>query len=143
MAFGSQELTTCRALTVMKTLRPTMARLAPTLQTLKAPDPDSWRAGKTTAQRGYGGRWQRARLAHLRANPLCVACLPDKVTAANIVDHKIAHRGDYALFWMRSNWQSMCSACHNAKREAEELEAGRIRTLESATRTAVTGSRTR
>ena len=37
--------------------------------------PATWRAGKTTAnQRGYNYAWQKVRLVHLGANPLCVYC---------------------------------------------------------------------
>lgn len=31
------------------------------------------------------------------------------------VDHIIPHRGDEKLFWDRSNWQLLHSACHSSK----------------------------
>jgi 5-methylcytosine-specific restriction protein A len=89
-----------------------------------APSADSWRAGKTTTSRGYGYKWQQARLRFLTANPLCVMCDAKGLTvAADVVDHRVAHRGDERIFWDRSGWQSMCVECHNRKREAEEAAA--------------------
>jgi 5-methylcytosine-specific restriction protein A len=78
---------------------------------------NSWREGKTTAQRGYGGRWQRERKEFLKENPFCIDCLEKKGkhVIAKAVDHKKPHRGDQVLFWLRTNWQGLCTACHNAK----------------------------
>jgi len=87
----------------------------------------SWRAGKGTAnQRGYNYAWQKARLVHLAAQPLCIYCdRAGRVTAASVVDHKVPHRGDKTLFWDRSNWQSLCKPCHDEVKQAEErAEAG-------------------
>ena len=67
-------------------------------------------------ERGYGARWQRARLAHLTQEPLCRACLTTgHTTAATVVDHIRPHRGDLDLFWNAANWQSLCARCHNTK----------------------------
>lgn len=79
-------------------------------------NPDSWRNGKTTAERGYGSKWQRARAAYLEKHPLCVACEKQGIhTLATDLDHIIPHRGDKVMFWRRSNWQGLCSHCHKAK----------------------------
>lgn len=88
-------------------------------------NPDSWRAGKeTAAQRGYGYKWQKARLVHLQAHPLCAYCeKAGRVTAANVVDHATPHRGDMTLFWDRSNWASLCTTCHSSVKQREEAEA--------------------
>jgi 5-methylcytosine-specific restriction enzyme A len=32
-----------------------------------------------------------------------------------LVDHIESHRGDHALFWSESNWQSGCKQCHDTK----------------------------
>lgn len=56
-------------------------------------------------------RWTRERRLYLDENPFCVAC----GATATIVDHITPHRGDEALFWDRTNWQSMCMSCHSAK----------------------------
>lgn len=69
----------------------------------------------TTAERGYGGAWQRARKSYLMAHPVCVKCSHP----ANEVDHIIPHRGNQALFWESSNWQSLCKPCHSAKTAQE------------------------
>ncbi|GIV49880.1 MAG: hypothetical protein KatS3mg038_0401 [Candidatus Kapaibacterium sp.] len=70
----------------------------------------------SSAERGYGGSWRRAREKYLQANPLCVACLAaGKYTPATIVDHIIPHRGDARLFWDVNNWQSLCASCHSRK----------------------------
>jgi 5-methylcytosine-specific restriction protein A len=44
---------------------------------------------------------------------------------AEVVDHKIAHRGDQALFWDQSNWQSMSKICHDKKTAREDGGFGR------------------
>lgn len=107
----------------LQTLKSTMPRLAPALPSLKAADPDSWRAGKTTAQRGYGGKWQRERVKHLEAFPLCERChAAGRVEAATVVDHRIPHRGDPVLFWDRKNWGSLCDPCHNTKTQEESAQ---------------------
>lgn len=72
-------------------------------------------------QAAYGYRWQRRRENFLREHPLCCFCWKIKrVVAAMVVDHIIPHRGDPELFWDESNWQSLCSACHNSVKQAEE-----------------------
>lgn len=72
----------------------------------------------SSAQRGYGGRWQRVRLMYLRAHPLCVACeLAGRVTPATDVDHIVPKR------WggrdAEDNFQSLCHACHTRKTDRE------------------------
>jgi len=61
----------------------------------------------------YGYRWQKARKAYLAEHPVCVWCLQSGlVVAAFAVDHIEPHRGDYALFWDKANWQALCKTCH-------------------------------
>jgi 5-methylcytosine-specific restriction endonuclease McrA len=83
---------------------------------------EAWRTDKRkTAERGYGGRWQRTRLQHLRLHPLCVMCEQQGVTrVATIVDHKVPHRGDMALFWDPNNRQSLCVPHHSGDKQAIE-----------------------
>lgn len=96
-------------------MQPTRAVVADT-QAVKMLNPDAWRAGLTTAQRGYGGKWQRYRLKFLERNPLCVLCQEaGRVTAANVVDHIVDHRGDSKLFWATDNHRPLCASCHNRK----------------------------
>lgn len=104
----------------LTTLKSRLGTQGARLETL---NPDSWRSDKrTSAQRGYGYKWQQARAGWLRAHPLCVMCeeLDQRVTAATVVDHKVPHRGDMALFWQTSNWQSLCARHHSSHKQREE-----------------------
>lgn len=82
----------------------------------------------TAAQRGYGSRWQRARLAFLAAHPLCeMDCAREgRVTVATVVDHVVPHKGDPVLFWDEENWQAGCETCHNRKTARQDGGFGRI-----------------
>ncbi|WP_287917142.1 HNH endonuclease [Comamonas sp.] len=88
----------------------------------KKPD-GNWRTSdQTSTQRGYGYRWQQARLAFLREHSLCLMCEAEgRVEVATVVDHKIPHRGDQKLFWHRSNWQPLCTTHHSRDKQREEL----------------------
>jgi len=73
------------------------------------------------SKRGYGRRWQAARKVFLQANPLCVYCKRQgRTTAASVVDHITPHKNDTVLFWNKSNWQPLCTTCHNAVKQSEE-----------------------
>jgi hypothetical protein len=49
---------------------------------------------ETAAERGYGSRWQKARLTFLADNPLCVKCREaGRYVEAVVVDHIVPHRG--------------------------------------------------
>lgn len=37
------------------------------------------------------------------------------MTPAEVVDHKIDHKGDPTLFWDQGNWQAMSKRCHDKK----------------------------
>lgn len=81
-----------------------------------------WRTSTmTTGERGYGYRWQKARLHHLKQHPLCIRCKAEgRVTEATVVDHRVPHRGDQALFWDPDNWDSLCASHHSADKQREE-----------------------
>ena len=73
------------------------------------------------AYRG-GSRWDKASLNYRRHHPLCARCeAKGKLTLAQCVDHIVPHKGDRKLLWDKSNWQSLCSNCHNSHKKAEEL----------------------
>lgn len=75
----------------------------------------------SAAKRGYGGKWQKARAGYLRKHPLCVMCTEaGRTTLATVVDHIVPHKGDKALFWDSSNWQALCSECHNSQKRRQE-----------------------
>lgn len=103
----------------------------------------SWHgATKSSTQRGYGYAWQKARAEYLREHPYCVFCLRDAgITAttvpeiilacarrgipaplAQVVDHRIPHRGDPVLFWDRKLWQGLCKPHHDG--EKQQIEKG-------------------
>ena len=64
--------------------------------------------------------WRAASAAFLRKHPLCCDCGElGVVEPSRVVDHKIRHKGDAALFWDRSNWQALCLTCHNRKTARE------------------------
>ena len=84
--------------------------------------------GSHSGQGLYTYRWKQARLAFLRAHPLCQC--PDcdegrkRVMPASVVDHRIPHRGDERLFWSESNWTAMAKQCHDAKTAREDSGFG-------------------
>lgn len=80
----------------------------------------------SASSRGYNYRWQKARALYLKQHPLCVECDKDGILkAANVVDHKIPHKGDYGLMWDESNWQSLCKRHHDIKTATEDGGFGR------------------
>lgn len=120
----------CGAFYSMKTLKTGLSALD--TRRVGTLVPDSWRATKqSSTARGYGYAWQQARNGHLRNNPLCVMCQAQGVIAlATVVDHSEPHRGDMAIFWDKSRWQSLCKHCHDsAKQRMESQGRGRSKTL--------------
>jgi len=103
-------------------LRPRLAEFGQGIRTLQ---PGSWRANKRSAtQRGYTYKWQQARFGFLRSHPQCCYCQrAGRVAAAEVVDHRIPHRGDMVLFWDRNNWQPLCKPCHDGAKKREEAQA--------------------
>ena len=63
-------------------------------------------------------RWKRATARFKAAHPFCINAeqgLPTCTLVTDVTDHRIPHGGDERLFWDESNWQPMCSSCHNRK----------------------------
>ncbi|AVA21189.1 hypothetical protein NXC24_CH01533 [Rhizobium sp. NXC24] len=75
----------------------------------------------SAASRGYDSKWSRESKAWLASlgEPLC-ACGCGR--HADMVDHRIAPKGDMKLFWDRSNWQPFAGVCN--RRKAIRLEGG-------------------
>jgi len=85
------------------------------------PKPRKYDDRKSSSQRGYGYKWQKAREGYLKNHPLCVDHeARGQVVAATVVDHIVPHRGDMTLFWDKSNWQSLCSHCHDSHKQRLE-----------------------
>lgn len=67
-------------------------------------------------------RWRKLRAAVLRQQPLCVLCTAEGRTAlAQVVDHKVPHKGSMDLFWDRDNLQPLCYTCHNSSKQSTEV----------------------
>ena len=65
----------------LTTLKSTLGKQGNRLATL---NPDSWRSTKqTSAQRGYGYKWQQAREGWLLKHPLCVMCEAEGTSTTN------------------------------------------------------------
>lgn len=117
------------------------ARLQPIGDRMPVMQPGSWRTDKqSSTQRGYGYRWQVTRAAYLEHHPFCVFCMRDAriesadiagiilecaargvaVPYASVVDHTVPHRGDMALFWDKTKWQSLCAHHHSAEKQRQE-----------------------
>lgn len=83
----------------------------------------------TAAMRGYGSRWNRARLSFLDLHPCCAECEREgRDVEAKVVDHVVPHKGDQDLFWDEANWQALCKPCHDSKTANEDGGFGRTPT---------------
>ena len=75
----------------------------------------------TTAQRGYGGRWQTLRKRFILQHPYCQECLKQgKLKEATDVDHIVPHRGCAKLLFDEANLQALCHECHSRKTAKED-----------------------
>lgn len=130
----------------LQTLKPRVQMMSTATATaLPEVNPSSWRGSKqTSAQRGYGYKWQQARAGYLLKHPLCVFCLRDagivatdlsdilsecdakhvRLPYASVVDHSVPHRGDMVIFWDSSRWQSLCANHHNSEAQRRDNANG-------------------
>jgi 5-methylcytosine-specific restriction endonuclease McrA len=68
-------------------------------------------------------RWKGLRERQLKAHPLCQCPHHDgrpNAPLADVVDHIVPHRGDFALFCDPSNLQSMAKVCHDSRKQSQE-----------------------
>jgi 5-methylcytosine-specific restriction enzyme A len=103
---------------------------------------DNRRKGSAAAQ-GYGARWRHYRAWYLEQYPACGDRSPlapnttdslcqreRRLVPAALVDHIVPIRGpNDPNFFDEGNHQSLCSSCHNRKRQ-REARAGRALELE-------------
>lgn len=72
-------------------------------------------------QRGYNGRWEKARAAFLQARPWCAWCAEEgRQIKAEHVHHAEPHKGDSRKFWDRTKWVPLCAAHHNGRAQQQE-----------------------
>jgi hypothetical protein len=73
-------------------------------------------------QNWYGRTlWLNRRAHQLRIEPLCRYCKADgRIVAAQVVDHIVAHNGDWNLF-ARGELQSLCAPCHDSRKRTIDL----------------------
>jgi len=68
-------------------------------------------------KRYFTNAWKRARDGFKRKHPTCNHC----GEWANVVDHITPVRAG-GEFWDSSNWQSLCTSCHNRKSALERIQ---------------------
>jgi hypothetical protein len=73
----------------------------------------------SSRRRGYDSKWEEASAAFLR-QPGHGHCSCGCGRHADMVDHRVAHKGDPVLFWSRSNWQPMNRRCNSRKAASRE-----------------------
>ncbi|RVN04664.1 HNH endonuclease [Sinorhizobium meliloti] len=65
-----------------------------------------------------GARWRALRHRQLMFEPLCRFCIEaEDVTAADVVDHIKAHKGNMDLFFDPANLQSLCKSHHDGAKQ--------------------------
>jgi 5-methylcytosine-specific restriction protein A len=80
----------------------------------------------SSRDRGYNAQWEKAGKLYLASHPWCEMCRRDgRFTAATLVDHILAHRGDQTKFWDQNNWQGLCRRHHD--RDKQRAERGPVR----------------
>ncbi len=107
--------------TACNVIVPHSTRCACQIATQRARNKRHDRTRPTASQRGYGAAWRKARDLFLKINDRCA--WPGCRALATLVDHIKAHKGDMRLFWERSNWQPLCTSCHNSKKQRQERKA--------------------
>ena len=119
----------------LQTLKPRVQMASSKVNAAPVINPGSWRTEKmTSTQRGYGYKWQQARIGYLAKHPYCVMCLAaagvreqciESITLAclakgmalplaTVVDHSVPHRGNMTIFWDSTKWQALCKPCHDS-----------------------------
>lgn len=84
---------------------------------------DSNRKGRADRSWYRTPMWYRKRRAQLRSEPHCRMHKAEfgALVIATRADHVVPHRGDYLAFWA-GELQSLCEACHNRRKQADERQ---------------------
>ena len=83
----------------------------------------------TAHERGYTYRLRQRMGRWKRDHPLCLGCQAiGRVTATEVTDHTIPHKGDKALLEDEANWQPACRPHHDVVKQRLEalFKAGSI-----------------
>lgn len=68
--------------------------------------------------------WRSLRASQLSAEPLCrMHRAIGQLVEGRVVDHITPHRGDLGLFYAADNLQTLCKACHDGHKQAQEHHA--------------------
>jgi 5-methylcytosine-specific restriction enzyme A len=66
-------------------------------------------------------QWRMARKGFLSQHPLCERCQREGITkVADVVNHRIPHKGNEQLFWDPGNWEAVCKWHHDSVIQREE-----------------------
>lgn len=72
-------------------------------------------------KRGYGAQWDRTSKLFKFQHPLCLGCSAvQRVTATEVTDHVVPHKGDMVAFWDSSKWQPACGWHHDVVKQRLE-----------------------
>lgn len=79
----------------------------------------------TPHSRGYTHKLRKAMDAWKHRNPLCLGCQAvERISATEVTDHIIPHKGDKLLLWNAANWQPACREHHDIiKQRLEDMVA--------------------
>jgi 5-methylcytosine-specific restriction endonuclease McrA len=71
--------------------------------------------------RGYDAEFDRASIAFKREHPLCLGCgAVGRISATEVTDHVVPHKGDMVIFWDRTKWQPACRWHHDIVKQLLE-----------------------
>ncbi len=73
----------------------------------------------SSAERGYGGAWQRLRARYLLRHPLCERCKAKGLTVPAIEVHHVRYEGEGKRRTLVSmdDLESLCRACHESTKQ--------------------------
>lgn len=81
-----------------------------------------WRPDAVGARSPYGSSWRKARLALLRAEPLCRLCLAaGRTVSASVADHIVPLRDGGTN--ETGNLQPLCKRCHDSIKTPADVKA--------------------